>query len=116
MESPIEFHSQMPDTGVEDSCGFGCANQNPGQCFYTDWGLLFHELIVLDFHEGVKHNLHMRAKKLPADIRDYFVKMGSEGGKLGGRIRADKLSKERRTEIARNASVARWAKKKQGAG
>jgi hypothetical protein len=53
----------------------------------------------------------MRTKKLPADIRAYFVRMGSEGGKLGGKIRAGKLSQERRAEIARKASAARWAKK-----
>jgi hypothetical protein len=72
---------------------------------------LFHELIVLDIHEGVKHNHHMRAKKLPADIRDYFARMGRQGGKLGGKIRANKLTPERRREIALKASAARWAKK-----
>lgn len=57
----------------------------------------------------------MASKKLPAAIRAYFVKMGSEGGKLGGPIRAERLSSEQRSEIARKASAARWAKKKQGA-
>jgi hypothetical protein len=55
----------------------------------------------------------MREKKLPPDIREYFAKMGSQGGKLGGRIRADKLTPERRREIARLASQTRWAKKEE---
>jgi hypothetical protein len=35
-------------------------------------------------------------------------------GKVGGRARADKLSSKRRSEIARKAAAARWAKAKQG--
>ena len=58
--------------------------------------------------------MSMKAKKLPSEIRAYFVKMGSEGGKMGGRIRADKLSGERRAEIAKKASEARWAKRTKG--
>ena len=33
------------------------------------------------------------------------------GGKVGGRARAEKLSQERRKEIARAGSRARWGKK-----
>jgi hypothetical protein len=69
---------------------------------------------MLDPVTDVKYNDGMATQKFPAEIQAYFVKMGSRGGKLGGKIRADKLSQERRTEIARNASVARWAKKKKG--
>ena len=61
-------------------------------------------------HKGVMYYEGM-AKRLPADIRAYFVRMGRTGGKLGGKIRAEKLSPERRKEIARNAIAARWAKR-----
>jgi hypothetical protein len=71
---------------------------------------------MLDPLMEVKYNSHMATKKLPQDIKAYFVKMGSKGGKLGGRIRADKLSRERRSEIARNASVARWGKRDETPG
>jgi hypothetical protein len=54
----------------------------------------------------------VRKPKLPDNIRDYFVKMGAKGGKIGGKIRAANLSPERRSEIARNAIAARWAKKR----
>jgi hypothetical protein len=38
------------------------------------------------------------------------VALGRLGGKKGGRARAEKLSPERRREIARNAARARWGK------
>ena len=44
------------------------------------------------------------------------VELGRRGGKKGGKARAAALSPERRAEIARKASAARWAKRNQGAG
>ncbi len=38
-------------------------------------------------------------------------KAAQELGRLGGRARADKLSKKRRAEIAKKAAEARWAGK-----
>jgi len=32
----------------------------------------------------------------------------SEAGKVGGKARADKLTPERRTEIAKQGAIARW--------
>ena len=52
-----------------------------------------------------------KRKKLPADIRAYFVEMGRQGGKKGLAARMEKVSPERRREIARKAIAARWAKK-----
>ncbi len=37
------------------------------------------------------------------------VALGRLGGKKGGKARAAKLSKKRRSEIARKAAQARWA-------
>ncbi len=39
--------------------------------------------------------------------------LGRRGGLKGGKARAEKLSPERRKEIAREAAKARWAKKRQ---
>ena len=39
------------------------------------------------------------------------VEFARQGGKLGGRARAEKLSKEKRIEIARQAAAARWQRK-----
>lgn len=38
------------------------------------------------------------------------VESGRRGGLIGGKARAEKLTPERRTEIARKAAAARWAK------
>jgi hypothetical protein len=39
------------------------------------------------------------------------VALGRLGGLKGGKARAEKLSKKRRIEIARNAAKKRWTKK-----
>jgi hypothetical protein len=49
---------------------------------------------------------------MPEDIREYFARMGKIGGKAGAQARLEKVSPERRREIARNAIAARWAKRK----
>jgi len=36
----------------------------------------------------------------------------SRGGRIGGKARAEKLSPERRAEIARKAAKARWSQEK----
>jgi hypothetical protein len=41
------------------------------------------------------------------------VESGRKGGASGGKARADKLSPERRSEIARKAAKARWARLEQ---
>jgi hypothetical protein len=46
--------------------------------------------------------------KLPEEVRKFFAKHGSVGGKK----RSAGMSLERRREIARNASKARWSKAK----
>lgn len=38
------------------------------------------------------------------------VALGRKGGRVGGRARADALTPERRSEIAREAAAARWGK------
>jgi hypothetical protein len=40
------------------------------------------------------------------------VALGKMGGSKGGRNRAAKLTPEQRTESARNAAIARWARTK----
>ena len=40
------------------------------------------------------------------------VALGKLGGSKGGKIRAQRLTAERRREIARKAVMARWAKEK----
>ena len=53
----------------------------------------------------------MKKQPLPEDIRAYFAKMGAKGGRMGAKARMEKVSPERRREIARAAIAARWARR-----
>ena len=59
----------------------------------------------------------MVAKIATGEIEEE-VEVGKEyarkGGLKGGRVRAKKLTPERRREIAKKAAQARWSKKSQG--
>lgn len=46
--------------------------------------------------------------KLPDEVRDFFRRQG----RIGGRTRAQNLTPEERSEGARHAVQARWAKRK----
>lgn len=45
-------------------------------------------------------------------ISEYLATIGRKGGLKGGKARADKLTPERRKEIARAAAAKRWKNKK----
>lgn len=55
-----------------------------------------------------------RPKKEPAATEKdpAAVALGRKGGKKGGKARAENLTAEQRTEIARIAAQARWKKSK----
>jgi hypothetical protein len=46
----------------------------------------------------------------PAQKNQAAVELGRLGGKKGGKARADNLTPEQRSEIARTAAQARWKK------
>jgi hypothetical protein len=50
----------------------------------------------------------VRSVPTKEEIREYFAKFGRKGGKLA----AKKMTPEERSESARRASLARWAKAK----
>ena len=50
--------------------------------------------------------------RMPKKKNPHAVALGKRGGSKGGKLRAEKLSPERRREIARKAVLARWAKHK----
>jgi hypothetical protein len=58
--------------------------------------------------KALKRRIIVQLEKNPA-----AVELGRLGGRKGGKARAEKLSPERRREIARKAAEARWAKKRQ---
>ena len=43
-----------------------------------------------------------------ADISRVMAELGRRGGKIGGRVRADSMTPERRREIALKAARSRW--------
>ena len=46
--------------------------------------------------------------KAPTEKDPVAVELGRRGGLKGGRVRAEKLSAEQRSEISRKAARARW--------
>lgn len=65
-----------------------------------------------EIRSGATYTENVPKKKLPPEIRDYFVRMGKTGGALGGKTRAANMSAEERSESARKAVRARWARSK----
>lgn len=50
--------------------------------------------------------------EITPEMRAAAAAFGRIGGKIGGRVRAEKLSPERRKAIAKKAAESRWAAKK----
>lgn len=57
----------------------------------------------------------MPKSKLSAEAREFFRRAGSRGGKLGSKARMEKLTPEKRKEVARKAAAVRWKKKEEPA-
>ena len=66
----------------------------------------------VDLREPLTYTKNVAPRKLPPELREYFAKLGRKGGLKGGNARAKKLTPEQRSESARRAVQARWAKKK----
>lgn len=51
---------------------------------------------------------------VPASISEYMAKIGSKGGKIGGKRRLKTMTSEQRRNVAKKAAATRWktAKKK----
>ena len=47
-----------------------------------------------------------------SEISKYLSAIGKKGGLIGGKVRNDSLTPERRKEIAKDAAKARWDKQK----
>ncbi len=62
--------------------------------------------LVVDIATGQAEDLNPYAGKDPA-----AVALGRKGGLKGGKARAERLTPEERSEAARKAAAARWAKR-----
>jgi hypothetical protein len=61
--------------------------------------------------DRLRYYWRMAEEKNPA-----AVALGKLGGRKGGKARAEKLTPEQRSAIAKKAAEARWAKKRQQEG
>ena len=53
-------------------------------------------------------------QKVREAMREAFAEWGRQGGKIGGKRRAERMTPAERSEAARKASRARWARSKKG--
>ena len=51
-------------------------------------------------------------REVPPTKNPAAVELGRRGGLIGGKARAAKLGKKKRSEIAKKAAKARWSKKR----
>jgi len=58
---------------------------------------------MVDLATGAAHEADPNAGKNPS-----AVAKGRKGGLKGGKVRAERLGRDRRSEIARKAAKARW--------
>jgi hypothetical protein len=65
------------------------------------------------FRQG---KLFTMAKKprIPEEALRFFREQGKRGGKIGGKARAESLTGEERSAIAKKAAAARWGKRGDG--
>jgi hypothetical protein len=49
--------------------------------------------------------------RIPEEALQFFREQGKRGGKIGGKARAESLTSEQRSAIAKKAAAARWRKK-----
>jgi hypothetical protein len=50
--------------------------------------------------------------KIPKEALEFFRRQGKRGGKLSAQARMEKMTPEQRSEVAKKAIAARWAKAK----
>ena len=95
---------------------------NPGRDWRLGRGLLFHKLSIL--YPLLYVNRKKLALSLPGQVllkyaktqdssgnNGLFQENGAMQGQYRGKLRAEKLSPERRREIAQKAIATRWAKR-----
>jgi hypothetical protein len=64
----------------------------------------------LDFAQIAHAVVEAATNEQEEEKESVAVESGRKGGKIGGKKRAEKLTPERRSEIAKKAAQARWEK------
>jgi hypothetical protein len=62
--------------------------------------------------EIVRQHTGGEEQPTPQTVSEYLAEIGRKGGLKGGKARAKKLSRKRRSDIARKAAIAKWSKTK----
>ena len=68
------------------------------------------EIVRLSTEEPEKESPPKEPPPARSAISKYLATIGRKGGLKGGKARADKLTPEQRSEIAKNAAKTRWNK------
>lgn len=63
-----------------------------------------------DTNQRAAEIVRMSTEEPTQSVSAYLSRIGRKGGLKGGKARANKLSAEKRSEIAKKAAKARWAK------
>jgi type IV secretory pathway VirB6-like protein len=67
---------------------------------------------IVFFVDFFAFHRHKFLRDMAKNKNPHAVALGKLGGSKGGKLRAAKLTAEQRSEIARKAVLARWAKAK----
>ena len=73
-------------------------------------GREYHGPSMPDLNRLAKRIVEETTDETPREQESQQAQAGRQGGLKGGRKRAERLSPERRSEIARKAAQARWAR------
>jgi hypothetical protein len=79
----------------------------------TDVNQIAHLLVEMSTQEVETPEPAVSKPRVPRAVHRMMQKMGSKGGKIGGKRRMDTMTPEQRREAASLAAKARWAKAKQ---
>lgn len=92
-------------TGLSIRYILGCMKRSK-KPLPKDPNQLAHEIVSLSTEEPDEPQTEKSV------ISKYLSEIGRKGGLKGGKARAKKLTKAQRIDIAKNAAITRWKKKK----
>jgi hypothetical protein len=77
----------------------------------TDFNQLAFQLVRESTEE--RQEPHADRPPVPKAISRIMAKMGSRGGKIGGKRRLVTMTPEKRSQVASDAAKARWSKRRE---
>lgn len=71
---------------------------------------LAYQIVKMSTEESANKEPPKERTPIQTPIQEYLAEIGRKGGLIGGKKRAEKLTPERRKEIAQKAANTRWPK------